>query len=141
MVDIILLFGKLVFLALMYLFLFAAVRAGLGLVGGPSAAPARVGGLALAVTRGPAELRGVKVPLKGPVVVGRSPEADIVIADDFVSSKHARVVLAGGGGAVLEDLGSTNGTLLNGRRVTRSVPLKPGDLIGLGTVELRLERS
>ena len=140
MIDIILLFGKLVFLGLMYLFLFGAVRAGLGLVSGASPSKPR-GTLVLAVTRGPAELLGVRVPLTGPIVIGRSPEADIVIANDFVSSKHARVSVSTGGGAVLEDLGSTNGTLLNGKRVSRTVAMKPGDRIGLGTVELRLERA
>lgn len=147
MIDIILLFGKLVLLALMYLFLFTAARTGVGLVSG--SAPARKmavdagrgAALTLAVVRGPAELSGVRVPVRGPVIVGRAPEADIVIANDFVSARHARVSLGPAGGAVLEDLGSTNGTLLNGTQVARPTAMKPGDVIGLGTVELKLERS
>ncbi len=120
MIDVALLAGRLVLLALLYLFLFAAVRAGIGLVSGQRSAG--VGSFTLSVVQGPPELRGVKVPVNGPVVIGRSPGADIVIGDDFVSGKHARVSLAGNE-AVLEDLGSTNGTVLNGRAI--STPQTP----------------
>ena len=136
MVDIVLLVGKLVLLALLYLFLFAAVRAGLGYVraAGPAAPGAR---LALAVVEGPRALMGTRIPLAGPVVIGRSPGADIVIADDFVSSTHARVTPDTEGGAVIEDLGSTNGTVVNGVQVVSAVTLSAGDVIDLGTVRLK----
>jgi len=138
MVDIALLAGRLLLIALLYLFLFAAVKAGLGLVRAPRGT--RAGGLVLAVAKGPRELMGVKVPIDGPVVIGRSPGADIVIGDDFVSGSHARVMPAGDG-ATLEDLGSTNGTVLNGQLVQRAVPLKAGDTIDLGPVRLAVERA
>ena len=137
MIDVALLAGRLLLLALLYLFLFAAIRAGLGLVSSPR--KAGPGSFTLSVTRGPRELRGVTVPVSGPVVIGRSPGADIVIDDDFVSGRHARVSPAGAE-VVLEDLGSTNGTLLNGARVSAPQTLRPGDIIEIGEVRLAVER-
>lgn len=138
MVDLALLAGRLLLLALLYLFLFAAVRTGIGLVAGQRARGA--GSFTLTVTDGPRELRGVALPVSAPVIIGRSPGADIVIADDFVSGRHARVSPAGTD-AVLEDLGSTNGTLLNGERVTRPHTLRPGDVIDIGGVRMTVDRS
>jgi hypothetical protein len=142
--DIILLFGKFVLIGLMYLFLFAVVRAGLSVV---SAGPAASGAVfspsaapwTLLVDSGPAELKGVRVPLDGPVTIGRSADADITIADSFVSSRHARVS-PGPGGPVVEDLGSTNGTVVNGKRIASPTALRKGDKVTLGDVVLRVER-
>ncbi len=129
MIDIVLLFGRIVLLGLLYLFLLAAVRTGIGMVGGAKRRSS--GTLALRVTRGPREITGISVPLTGPILIGRSPDADLVIADDFVSSTHARVSITDDG-PVLEDLGSTNGTSLNGQPVTRVMPLVNGDAIEFG---------
>ena len=129
MVDVVLLFGRIVLIALLYLFLFAAVKTGIGMVRG--SARRAPGSLALRVTRGPREITGVTIPLSGPIVIGRSLDADLVIADDFVSSTHAKVVPSGDG-FVLEDLGSTNGTLVNGQPATRPLPVVAGDAILLG---------
>lgn len=63
-------------------------------------------------------------------VIGRGTEADIRLPDTGVSRKHVDVVLDGGT-ATAEDLGSTNGTLVNGRRITRQ-PLVDGDVIRIG---------
>lgn len=139
MVDVVLLVGRLLLLALLYLFLLAAVRAGIGLVKG-SGPGERKTGLALKVVSGPRELKGTKVAIVGPVVIGRTPGADIVIADEFISSQHARVVPQGTG-AVLEDLGSTNGTVLNGQRISAPTLLDEGDEIELGTVILKVVSS
>ncbi len=139
MLDVLLLAGRLLLLALLYLFLLAAIRAGIGLIAGQ--APAKTDrGLVLAVSRGPAELRGTRVPLRGPVIIGRSPGADIVIAGEFVSGKHARVAPTGTG-AVVEDLGSTNGTLLNGTHVIAPMSVKAGDVIDIGEVRLKVESA
>ena len=140
MLELVLFAGKLLLLALLYLFLFAAVKAGIGMVSGRSRARAGSGELLLAVTQGPKEIRGTRLPIRGPIVIGRSPGADIVIADDFISARHARVAPARDG-AVLEDLGSTNGTLLDGVPVTGVMPLPPGSVITLGTVKLTVERA
>jgi hypothetical protein len=63
-------------------------------------------------------------------VIGRGTEADIRLPDTGVSRKHVDVVLDGGT-ATVEDLGSTNGTLVNGRRVSR-LALADGDVIRIG---------
>ncbi len=139
MIDVVLLAGRILLLALLYLFLFAAVRAGLGLVrrGAPGSPESP---LSLVVVAGPPELSGVRVVLDRTVRIGREPGLELVVADDFISTQHARVVPAPGG-PVLEDLDSTNGTLLNGRRVTAPSPLSAGDEIEIGTVRLKVSRS
>jgi hypothetical protein len=63
-------------------------------------------------------------------VIGRGTEADIRLPDTGVSRKHVDVVLEQGT-AIAEDLGSTNGTLVNGRRISRQ-PLVDGDVIRIG---------
>jgi pSer/pThr/pTyr-binding forkhead associated (FHA) protein len=138
-VDVALLFGRILLLALLYLFLFAAVRAGLGLIRqGDQAQPQRP--LTLVVVSGPPELTGVRIPLDARVRIGRSPDLELVIADDFVSTLHAQIRPAPGG-PVLEDLDSTNGTLVGGRRVTRAVPLAAGDEIEVGPVKMKVSRA
>jgi hypothetical protein len=67
---------------------------------------------------------------KGRNVIGRGTDADIRLPDTGVSRKHVDVVLEGGT-AFAEDLGSTNGTLVNGRRVSRQA-LADGDVIRIG---------
>jgi len=136
-IDVALLAGRLILLALLYLFLFAAVRTGIGLVrSGRSSGP---GVLVLTVVQAPKPLRGTTIPIDGAVLIGRSPGADIVVSDDFVSGRHARV-FPSGADAVLEDLGSTNGTLLNGRRITAPERLAQGDTIDVGSVRLEVSR-
>ncbi len=139
MVDVVLLFGRILLLAMLYLFLYAAVRAGVGMVASGGVRK-RATGLALTVVEGPRELRGITLQLSGPIVIGRSPDADLVIADDFVSSIHAKVVPSGDG-AVVEDLGSTNGTIVNGQPATRPLPVREGDLIEFGTNRLKVVRA
>jgi len=136
MVDVVLLFGRIVLIALLYLFLFAAVKTGMGLIGTNTRGRS---GLAVRVTAGPKEIKGVTLPLAGTLIIGRSPDSDLVIADEFVSSSHARIVSTAEGTA-LEDLGSTNGTLVNGQPATRPLPLDAGDVIEVGTNRLEVVR-
>jgi hypothetical protein len=70
--------------------------------------------------------------------VGRSRECDVVLPDTGVSRRHAAIRPVGGGW-VVEDLGSTNGVLLNGREVNGEHPLSPGDRLGLGSTEIVFE--
>lgn len=63
--------------------------------------------------------------------VGREAGNDIIINDPQISRHHARLTLQGSA-YILEDLGSTNGSFVNGRRVTGPVALSAGDMIGLG---------
>ncbi|HNX45814.1 MAG TPA: FHA domain-containing protein [Anaerolineaceae bacterium] len=68
------------------------------------------------------------------VVIGRDAGSDIVVADRQVSRRHARVEITGQG-AILEDLGSKNGTFLNGQKVEGRVRLSEGDEIGIAFVQ------
>ena len=134
MIDVILLVGRLVFVALLYLFLFAIMKTGIGLVKGQRKKEKSWG---LSVERGPKELRGVKMAVRGPVIVGRAPGADIVIGAGYVSARHARFSLMGAN-LFGEDLGSTNGTAVNGRRITEPTVLKSNDVVNVGDVAIRV---
>jgi pSer/pThr/pTyr-binding forkhead associated (FHA) protein len=81
---------------------------------------------------------GRRVELVAPLTVGRAADADLVLADDLVSRRHARVSQRGAG-AVVEDLGSRNGTFVNGNQIHGPTRLVPGDQLQLGVtlVELR----
>jgi pSer/pThr/pTyr-binding forkhead associated (FHA) protein len=85
---------------------------------------------------------GRMVPLTGPVTIGRGRDADLVLADELVSRRHVRVT-PDGPGAIGEDLGSRNGTFVNGQDVHGPVRLAPGDQLQLGVtlVELRSARQ
>ena len=70
MIDLVLLIARLLFVALLYLFLFAIMRTGIGMVKGSRK---KERGWTVSVERGPKELRGVSIAVHGPVIVGRSP--------------------------------------------------------------------
>ncbi len=70
------------------------------------------------------------------VVIGRSSGCHLVLGDDTVSRRHAELRLEGGRW-LLRDLGSANGTLVNGRRVVEA-EVRPGDVVRLGGARLRL---
>lgn len=72
-------------------------------------------------------------------IIGRKSDIDIVIVEDMVSRMHAKIML-NGGQIYIQDLGSTNGTFVNGERIKR-VRLKEGDRILVGTSLFRLERG
>ena len=76
------------------------------------------------------------VPLRqGENVVGRAPDLLITIPSSKVSRRHARIVVSDGR-AILDDLGSRNGTYLGGRRIDAAIELKNGDRIGIGSAQL-----
>lgn len=75
---------------------------------------------------------GVTFPLEGDqLIIGRDATNSIAINDAEISRKHSRLSFQGGK-YVLEDLGSTNGTFVNGQRLAGPVVLKPGDVVSLG---------
>lgn len=91
----------------------------------------------IVITSGPKA--GLEVPLgSDPLTIGRSSESGLVIRDDYTSSHHARL-MPWGDQWMLQDLDSTNGTWLDGQRVTAPVPLNLGAAIKVGatTFELR----
>lgn len=72
--------------------------------------------------------------------IGRLPECSITIEDGNVSREHARIS-PGSGGYAVADLGSTNGTLVNGVRINGQQSLADGDIISFGSTHLRFEAS
>ncbi len=137
MIDVVLLIGRLLFVALLYLFLFAIMKTGIGLVRGQRKKERTWN---LSVEKGPKELRGVSIVVRGPVVVGRSPNADIVIGAGYVSARHARFSLMGQN-LFVEDLGSTNGTVVDGALITEPTALENNDVVNVGDVSIRVRHS
>ena len=75
------------------------------------------------------------------IAVGSGGDNDFVIAHPTVSRKHALMRRDGGGFYRVEDLASTNGTFVNGRRIQKTVHLQPGDEIAFGATKFALARS
>lgn len=75
----------------------------------------------------------------GPVVIGRGSDCQIRLDDDYSSTRHARLFQSEGAWWV-EDLGSTNGTYLDGQRVTRPVPAELGGSIRIGRTTLNIAK-
>lgn len=81
---------------------------------------------------------GDLLPLQPVTAAGRELSNDIVLSDSFASANHALFTYRQGCWW-LEDLGSRNGTTVNGSRIQRPVPLDLGDIVGIGQVLLKLE--
>ena len=132
---------RLVFLALLYVAVGAMLLAlRRGLAAAPSATGAREARLVLteaAPVDGPV---GRAVVLSGDATIGRRSACDVVLKDDSVSGQHARLRRRGGRWEI-EDLRSTNGTFVNGERVDGAAPLRPGDVIAVGTSRWQLEMA
>jgi len=137
MIDVLLFAGRILLVALLYLFLLFAIKAGIGLVRSGSRSSKNTQ-LSIVITQGPSALLGTVMPLNSAIVIGRAPGSDIYVPDDLISGKHARITPIPGG-AMLEDLGSTNGTLLNGTRVKAPETLLQGDKISIGMLVLEVD--
>lgn len=98
----------------------------------PDAVPLR----RLVITAGPKAGTSLDLPETG-LTIGRSSGAGLQVSDDYTSTNHARVSKQGEGW-VIEDLGSTNGTFLNGKRVTDSTPIPANTTIRVGTTQFEL---
>ena len=145
---------KLCLLALLYLFFFRVVRAVWAEIRGPKAVevaprqPAKAAREAkkaerkalpvqLAIVE-PASLKGRTYPLAEELTVGRAAGCQVTIDDTYASQIHARV-FSREGQLFVEDLGSTNGTFLNDRRVEKDAALKVHDALRIGQTTLRYE--
>jgi hypothetical protein len=132
---------RLLFLALLYVFLARVVRSLLqdlrAAAREPGASPGR-----LIVVESPAgePEQGRSFDLDAITTLGRDVNNAIVIEDPFASSEHAVLTFRGRSWYV-EDLGSTNGTFVNGRAVAAVSPLGFGDEVSIGQVRMRLERA
>lgn len=143
-------------LVLLYFFIYRAVRSVALDVAGrrgsrpsePRAAPAAVapakaskGGRppSAVVVHEPDSEKPHTVRLNGSLDIGRSEACAIRLQDTYVSQMHARLD-GGDGGWVVEDLGSTNGTYLNDRRVVSPTSVHAGDVLRVGKTVLELRR-
>lgn len=146
---------KYCFLALLYLFFFRVLRAVWVEVSGRQAAvtpaaasvasPRSAGAASAPPQKGsrlkvvePADRRGRTYELADELTVGRAVGCQVTLDDDtFVSQLHARVFRRDGQ-LFVEDLGSTNGTFLNRRKVSSPAPLKRGDRLQMGKTVMEL---
>lgn len=121
---------KLLFLAVLFVFLWQVARSiRIHLGPAPTSRTARAGGEMVAVRSD--TLSGQRFSLGRPQVVGRSDEADIIVDDGYASEFHFRIGVQDGN-VVVNDLGSTNGTYVNGRRVTVPTTVGKGDSVQIG---------
>ncbi|HWK26624.1 MAG TPA: FHA domain-containing protein [Solirubrobacter sp.] len=148
------------FLAVLYLFLFWVARSALkdlrggteayagpradfddatGMYSASGSQPREPGLPKLRVNTGAGLAPGSAYDLSDGATLGRGDQADIRLEDGFASARHARLVPQGDV-MVLEDLGSTNGTYLNGEPLRGPQPLHPGDRIRIGDSEFSFER-
>jgi hypothetical protein len=146
------------FLAILYLFLLWVVRsARRDLAGGANADVPVAGGAAAQPSRkrGGMDLRqgirprlvvvaamnfppGTEFEIGDSATMGRAPSSEIPIEDPFASSAHARI-FPRGQFMYIEDMGSTNGTYLNGRQLRRPEQLKTADTVRIGETEYRYQ--
>jgi pSer/pThr/pTyr-binding forkhead associated (FHA) protein len=86
------------------------------------------------IERGPSPAATREIALDEPeFLIGRAPDCNLRLRSEEVSRHHC-IVRVSGGEAMLIDLGSSNGTYLNGERVRSQAPLKSGDVIGIGAL-------
>jgi two-component system cell cycle response regulator len=97
---------------------------------------------ALVVLQGSESEIGTHVMLDKPVTLGRDPKAELTLQDEGISRRHCRIVFDKDKSAFfIEDLGSTNGTLLNGKRLQAAKKLEAGDRIYLGACVVKFTYS
>lgn len=80
--------------------------------------------------------RGGVIPLQGQITIGRKEDNTFMLDDPYVSGKHARIY-AKSGDYIIEDLGSTNGTLVNDDQIEGKKYLETGDIIKIGNTVLK----
>ena len=132
---------RLLFRGLIYLFLYRVIRALLRDLREAAREPVeRLGRLVILESPSGEPLAGQSFGLDVITAIGRDVNNAIVIDDPFASADHA-VLTYRGRAWYLEDLGSTNGSYVNGRRVDGVAPMGFGDELQIGQVRMRLERG
>jgi hypothetical protein len=144
---------KLAFLVLLYAFILLIVRSATKDIGGAPQESIVLGAAEASALRAEHGLKparflvvaapglpdGSSIELNGSTIAGRDAGSGVRLdGDDFASARHARIDPRPDG-VWVEDLGSTNGTFVNGERVTAARLLQPGDVLRVGATELRLE--
>ena len=135
MPDVILALLRIIFLGLVFLFVWQVARA-IGSHLGISLRQQRKQGTRVVMVKSDTQ-QGTELEVRDVSVLGRSSEADVFLDDPYASDFHMRLV-AHENGLVLHDLGSTNGTYVNGRRVTAPATLRRGDTIQVGKTVLEV---
>jgi hypothetical protein len=138
---------KFAFIAVLYLFLLWVARSALKDLrrgGRPErwierSAEVGAGQPLLVAEQGGGLRAGTSFAVNGSTTIGRSPEADIQVDDRFASSHHVRVYEEEGA-CYVQDMGSTNGTYVNGSRLASEEQLKSDDRIRVGDTPFRYER-
>ena len=131
---------RLAFLVALYLFLALVVRALLRDIRAASRDPAGALGRLVVIASASLPAAGSIFPLDAVTTLGRDLGSSVVLEDPFASARHAVLTFRGRGWYV-EDLGSTNGTLVNGVHVAGALPLGFGDELQVGEIRMRLERG
>lgn len=135
MPDVILALLRIIFLGLVYLFVWQVARA-IGSHLGISVRRRRKEGSRVLFVRSESQ-QGQEFEVGDVVVMGRSHETDVALDDPYASDFHLRLV-SQESGMMLHDLGSTNGTYVNGRRVSAPTELKRGDTIQVGKTVMEI---
>ena len=146
-----LLAAKALLLLLLFAFIYAVVRRGVGDLrqipddepfepGRGAYAPRPSGVSELVVEDSEVLARETRFSVRdGATSIGRSSESDILLKnDDYASGRHARLIRHGGL-LYVEDMGSTNGTFVNGRKAVGATPLRHNDFVRVGTTTFRYE--
>lgn len=132
--------ARLLFLALLYVFLFAVVRVLLRDLRAAGRVHQELGRLAVVASPRGEPAVGATFALDTVTTIGRDVNSAIVLDDPFASSLHATLTFRGRSWYV-EDMGSTNGTFVNGVPVDRLTPMGFGDELQIGEIRLRLDRA
>jgi pSer/pThr/pTyr-binding forkhead associated (FHA) protein len=131
---------RLLFLALLYVFLFAVVRVLLRDLRAASRGPAELGRLVVVASPRGEPVPGASFSLDSVTTIGRDVNNGIVVDDPFASVDHAVLTFRGRAWYV-EDLASTNGTFVNGGQVDGIAEIGFGDELQVGEVRMRLDRG
>ena len=134
---------RIAFLFLLYLFLlraFAVLHRALAAERAADGATRSLGTLIVERSAGRSPRVGERFALRASTSIGRDAGNDVPLTDEAASARHAVLELRDGEWWI-EDLGSTNGTLVNGSRIERAERLRFGDELAIGRIALRLEKG